>query len=235
MSYYNDAIVKELDNITTAVANSSSSSAKLIDSEVNRLKGRQAEILDAKFGQNRIIDLNRDQMKRNAAYAKVGIVTVISLGIVLLFRLFGSFIPEAILGLIYVILVSICVFYGLLVYTDVNGRESTNFDRYNIPPPVIDISEDAKKKQLAAALKAGNLLAANDTKLCSGQTCCDYGTAYDSEKNKCLKCKEPNEYYIEADKKCGACAANTFYMRETQSCSVCPADQTYNTVDMKCA
>jgi hypothetical protein len=233
-SYYNDTIVKELDNITSSVANSSTTTAKLINSEVNRLKERQSEIIDAKFGQNRIIDLNRDQMKRNMAYMKVGILTIVCLGIVLLFRLFGSFIPEAILGLIYVILVSVCVFYGLLVYTDVNGRESTNFDRYNIPPPVIDMSDDAKSKQLAAAAKAGNLLAANDTKLCSGQTCCDYGTAYDSEKNKCLRCANINEFYIGANKKCGVCETGQFYMRETQSCSACPGGKTYNPIDMKC-
>lgn len=234
-TYENDALIQKLKGLSDGLTDSETTAAGILIGERNRLVDKRRTILDAKFGQNRIVDLNRDQMKRNAAYTKVGTLTVISLGIVLLLRLFGTFIPEAILGLIYVILVSICIFYGLLVYTDVNGRESTNFDRYNIPPPVIDMSEDAKKKQLAAATKAGDLLAANDMKLCSGQTCCDYGTAYDSEKNKCLKCKEQNEYYIEANKKCGACAANTFYMRETQSCSACPSGTTYSTVDMKCA
>lgn len=222
-SYDDNEIVKALDVIRGTIGTSTNTSAQLINSEVDRLTKRQREILDAKFGQNRIIDLNRDQMKRNAAYTKVGVLTVVCLGIVLLFRLFGSFIPEAILGLIYVLLVSACVFYGLMVYTDVNGRESTNFDRYNIPPPVIDQSGDEKNKQLAAAVKAGNLLAANDTKLCSGQGCCDYNKAYDSTTNTCSKtCPDTDSragYYDPATKACATCAdATPNYNSTTKAC-----------------
>ena len=207
-SFNSDAIVMELNTIKNNVTNNANITSSIIVSEVDRLKERQGEILDAKFGQNRIIDLNRDEMKRNMAYTKVGVLTVVCLGIVLLFRLFGSFIPEAILGIIYVLLVSICVFYGLVVYTDVNGRESTNFDRYNIPPPVISLSDDENKKQLAAATEAGNLLAANDAKLCSGQGCCDYTQAYDSGSNKCTTCENSTAgrgYYDTATKACGHC------------------------------
>ena len=218
-SYNDDTIVKQLDTISTAIGTSTNTITKLMNSEADRLKLRQSEILDAKFGQNRIIDLNRDQMKRNAAYTKVGVLTVVCLGIVLLFRLFGSFIPEAILGLIYVLLVSICVFYGLMVYTDVNGRESTNFDRYNIPPPVIDKSEDEKNKQELAAKNSGDLLAATDAKLCSGQGCCDYSQAYDSGLNKCVKCTNDTNY-IEADKKCGLCTGDApNYNSATKACA----------------
>ena len=236
-SYNDNEIVTQLNAISTATSLSTNTSAKLINSEVDRLTERQREILDAKFGQNRIIDLNRDQMKRNAAYTKVGVLTVVCLGIVLLFRLFGSFIPEAILGLIYVLLVSICVFYGLMVYTDVNGRESTNFDRYNIPPPVIDQSGDEKNKQLAAAVKAGNLLAANDTKLCSGQGCCDYNKAYDSTTNTCSTTCPSNGlragYYDPATKACATCAVNVpNYNSSTKVCAAActaPATWTNNT------
>ena len=232
-SYDDNEIVKALDVIRGTIGTSTNTSAELINSEVDRLTKRQREILDAKFGQNRIIDLNRDQMKRNAAYTKVGVLTVVCLGIVLLFRLFGSFIPEAILGLIYVLLVSICVFYGLMVYTDVNGRESTNFDRYNIPPPVIDQSGDEKNKQLAAAVKAGNLLAANDTKLCSGQGCCDYNKAYDSTTNTCsTTCPNTDSragYYDPATKACATCAVNApNYNSSTKVCAAaCTAPATW--------
>jgi len=111
-----------------------------------------------------------------------------------------------------------------MVYTDVNGRESTNFDRYNIPPPVIDISEDEKKKQKLAATKSGDLLAANDTKICSGQGCCDYNKAYDSTTNTCsTTC--PNSttgrgYYNTTTKVCDTCSAATpNYNSSTKACA----------------
>ena len=222
-SYNDDTIVTQLNAISTATSLSTNTSAKLINSEVDRLTERQREILDAKFGQNRIIDLNRNEMKRNVAYTKVGVLTVVCLGIVLLFRLFGSFIPEAILGLIYVLLVSACVFYGLMVYTDVNGRESTNFDRYNIPPPVISLSDDEKNKQKLAAIKSGDLLAASDTKICSGQGCCDYNKAYDSTTNTCSTTCPPNGlragYYDTATKACATCStAAPNYNSTTKEC-----------------
>ena len=234
MSYSNDTIVKELDDISNAITSSESTTAKLINSEVHRLKSRQAEILDAKFGQNRVIDLNRSRMKQITAYTKVGIVTVISLGIILIFRLFGDKIPEAISSVVYVLLISACVFYGLIVYTDVNGREPTNFDRYNIPAPTTDLSEDAKNKKIAAAIKSGNLLAANaDNKICSGQGCCDYDQAYSSSLNKCENCPA-NQYYIESKKQCGACSGTDKYLRITKSCGTCESGKNYITADQSC-
>jgi hypothetical protein len=236
-SYNNDPIVTELNAITTAVAKSSSTTAKLINSEVDRLKGRQSEIIEARFGQNRIIDLNRSQLKRNAAYMKFGILTVVCLGIILIVRLFGNMIPEAVLSIVYIILVSVCVFYGLIVYTDVSRRESTNFDRYEIPPPAIDLSEDEKNKRKVAAIKAGNLLASNDDKICSGQGCCAYDQAYSGELNKCENCPIVNNvptYYIEATKQCGVCSGSDRYMRATKSCRECSTGTTYNDTSQSC-
>jgi hypothetical protein len=232
-TYENDALIIKLNGLTDGLTDSETTAAGILNGEKNRLLKKRRTILDAKFGQNRIVDLNRNQMKRNAAFTKVGTLTVISLGIVLLLRLFGSFIPEGILALIYVILVSACVFYGLLIYTDVNGRESTNFDRYNIPPPVISLSDDEKRKQQAAAMKAGDLLAASDNKLCSGQDCCDYTQAYEPSINKCMKCPlsgSVQQYYLESTKKCGACSDPSApnYNSSTKACVAACAAPTPN-------
>lgn len=235
--YDNDPITQKLRGLTDELQASQTTAGQIITGERNRLIEKQKTIIDARFGQNRIVDLNRDQMKRNAAYTKVGIFAVIALGIVLLLRVFGGFIPEAILGLIYILLISMSVFYGLIVYVDVNGRESTNYDRYNIPPPVIDISEEEKAKRQAAAKKAGNLLAANsDSKVCSGQSCCNYDQAYDSSPliNKCVKCGDSKPYFIKASNGCDACAAGTNYIKSTQSCAACPSTKPYNLGTMEC-
>lgn len=212
---------------------------EILSTERRRLISRQRIIRDAKFGQKRIIDLNRNQMKRNAAYTKVGIFTAIALGIVVLLRLFGGFIPEAILSLIYVLLISMAVFYGLMVYTDVRGRESTNYDRYNIPPPVQDVSDAEKEKQLKAAVKTGDLLAANAAStVCSGQSCCNYDQAYDNSQlvNKCVKCADPAKpYFVKAKNGCDSCDTGTYYIKSSQSCGACPSGKSYNGGTMECA
>jgi hypothetical protein len=234
--YDNDPITQKLKGLTEDLNKSGTTTGQILTSEGNRLLEKQRTIIDAKFGQNRIIDLNRNQMKRNAAYTKVGIFAVIALGIVLLLRLFGSFIPEAILGLIYILLISMAVFYGLMVYVDVSGRESTNYDRYDIPPPFKDISETGKKNAQNAAIKAGNLLAANDTKVCTGQSCCNYDQAYDNSQlvNKCVKCGIDTPYFVKASNGCAACPDGTKYIRDTQSCDTCPTGKIYDEPNMKC-
>lgn len=220
----NDPILQSLDALSEEVKSTQKgmdSTGSILSTERKRLRDRQKIIIDAKFGQNRIIDLNRNQMKRNAAYTKVGIFATVALGIVVLLRLFGGFIPEAILSIIYILLVSMAVFYGLMVYTDVRGREATNYDRYNIPPPVQDVSDAEKEKQRKAAVKTGDLLAANATAVCSGQSCCNYDQAYDNSQliNKCVKCADPAKpYFVKSNNRCDSCAAGTFYSPSAVDC-----------------
>jgi hypothetical protein len=233
-----DPIIKELTQINDDLSASTNTTYQILKSENARLVDRQNAIIDAQFGQNRIIDLNRSQMKRTAAYTRVGILTVISLGIVLLLRLFGTFIPEAILGLIYVVLISICVLYGIYVYADVRGRESTNYDRYNIPPPVVNLSGADKAKQLAGAQKVGDLLAINaDASVCSGQACCDYNKLYESSSNTCSGSCPTGEYFVKAQNKCATCVAtaNSGYIKATRSCETCSGiTPAYDSTSMSC-
>jgi hypothetical protein len=219
MSGYNN-IQTALSDIQAKLNTSDNTSRKILEAESQRLIDKQTAINEAKFGQNRVIDLNRDQMRRTTAYTKVGIVAVISLGIVLVFRLLGDVIPESVMTLIYVILLSVCLFYGIFVYTDVNGREKTNYNRYDIPAPAINLSDEEKAKRLAAAVKTGDLLAANSLSgntVCTGQGCCSYEQAYISNSNKCEKCSDPNKpYFVKASNSCDKCP--NFYNVKTQSC-----------------
>ena len=221
--YKTDSIKQKLEELSNNA--DTTNAGKLIKSEADRLIKHQGDILDAKFSQNRIIEFNRDQIKRTAAYTKVGVLLVISLGIIMVFNLLGDLIPDAVITLIYITLISACLFYGLYIYIDVNGRDKTNFDRYNIPPPPINNLSDAEKvKQQDAAAKTGDLLAMNalsDNTVCSGQGCCDYDQAYNSTLNKCDKCTS-GQYFIKANNACGTCAGSTpHYISSTQSCITC--------------
>lgn len=218
MSDYDD-IKTELNSL-----NDKLTAQPILKAENDRLLEKQASIIQAKFGQSRIVDLNRDQMKRTTAYTKVGILTVVSLGIILVFRLLGDIIPDSVMTMIYIILFSVCIFYGLFVYSDVNGREKTNYDRYDIAPPIINLSDSEKKKRRDAALKEGDLLAANDKGVCSGQACCDYKQAYNGQLNKCDNCTNTASgegYYNKTTNACANCSDNKKWDTTTKTCIAC--------------
>ena len=214
-----NGISTALDSIAKQLVENTNITGQILKEENLRLITKQNDIANARFGQRRIVDLNRSQMKRTAAYTKVGVLTVVSLGVIFILKMFGNFIPipEAIVGIIYVLLISLCVLYGLYVYSDVNGRESTNFDRYVIPSPVVTVSEAEKAKLQTNAVATGNLIAANaGNQLCSGQACCDLYSAYSSSTNKCNACALN-----------GTVSGSGYYDNTANACATCTSGQTW--------
>ena len=228
-----DTIGKSLQSIKDKLATGTSLASNIVYTEANRLYDKQQSIHDAQFGQDRMIYLNQTQVKRTAAFTKVWILTIVSLGVILLFRMFGSFMPEPILALIYIFLISICVFYALYVYTDVSGREVTNFDRFNIPAPVTNLSADQIAANKKNAINTGDLLGTNATTgVCSGQACCSYTEAYDTTLNKCSACPADRPYYLVDQQACGGCASTDNYVKATQLCMQEPTGATYDTSNL---
>lgn len=204
-----DTIRGILDGIQNVAVTAQGTTAQILRDENQRLIKKHDEIKDAKFGQQRIIDLNRSHSKKTAAYTKVMIFAAVALGIILLLKLVGSsFIPEPIFALIYVLLISASIMYGLFTYSDVNAREPTNYDRLNIPPPVVTISDADKAKALASAKASGDLMGLSSG-VCAGQACCDYNQAYISANNKCINCEntegKKDGYYDSATQSCTKC------------------------------
>ena len=237
MSDEGNPIIDALTATEAQLDTANTSIQQILKTENARLLTKQKTIINAQFGQNRIIDLNRDEMKRTLAYTKVGILTALSLGIILLLHLLGDTIPDTVMTLIYVMLLSACLLYGIFVYTDVNGREATNYDRYNIPAPVINPSDEEKAKLAATAAKSGDLLAANDSAVCSGQGCCDYNQAYNSSSNRCIACTGTTPNYYKATQSCGSACPSTTpkYNATTQSCEACPSTTSkYNATTQSC-
>jgi hypothetical protein len=227
-----ESITNILSGITNSALTAQGTTAQILLDENDRLVKKEKSITDAKFGQQRIIDLNRSYSKKNAAYTRVMIFAALALGIILLLRLFGStFIPESIFALIYILLISASILYGLYTYANVNARETTNFDRLNIPPPTITMSDAEKAKLLVKAQKSGDLMALGSG-TCAGQACCAYDQAYRSNLNRCEKCESGN--YIKATQSCGNCSTGN-YIKATQSCETCVSPKTYNSTTMSCA
>lgn len=208
-----------LNGISDNALSAQGTTARILLDENQRLINKRDEIERAKFGQERIIDLNRSHSKKTAAYTKAMTFAAVALGIILILRLFGgSFIPDAVFALIYIILISVSVLYGLYTYSDVNSREPTNFDRYYITPPVITVSDADKAKALASAKKTGNLLGLGSS-VCAGQACCDYNQAYSSASNKCELCTGGVAgYFDKATNKCATCASGKKYDSATKAC-----------------
>ena len=215
-----------LNTITDSATSAQGTTARILLDENQRLINKRDEIERAKFGQERIIDLNRSHSKKTAAYTKAMTFAAMALGIILILRLFGgSFISDAVFALIYIILISVSILYGLYTYSDVNSREPTNFDRYYISPPVITMSVDDKDNAIARAKKTGDLMALSSG-TCAGQACCDYNQAYSSANNKCdTKCNDTQTgsgYFSTKTNACDVCASNKpFFDKTTKECKAC--------------
>ena len=216
-----------LNTITDSTTSAQGTTARILLDENQRLINKRDEIERAKFGQERIIDLNRSHSKKTAAYTKAMTFAAMALGIILILRLFGgSFISDAVFALIYIILISVSILYGLYTYSDVNSREPTNFDRYYISPPVITMSVDDKNAAITRATNTGDLMALSSG-TCAGQACCDYNQAYSSANNKCdTKCLDTSigsGYFSTKTNACAVCATTgkPFFDTTTKECKAC--------------
>jgi hypothetical protein len=168
--------------------------------EKNRLEAKAQEIASASTGQKRVIQLNESYRKRTAAYTKAIVAIVMALAIVVILKVVQGYIPipEVVLTLVYILLLSLSILYAASVAFEVVNRDKTNYDRLDVPPPVIPTeSEKERDKEKAAGM--GDLLGTLPG-MCIGDNCCAPGTKYDSDEGKC--CPKDTPKWDSATNKC---------------------------------
>lgn len=156
--------------------------------EKNRLDAKAQEIATASTGQKRVIQLNESYRKRTAAYTKAVVAIVVALAIVVILKVVQSYIPipEVVLTLVYILLLSLSILYAASVALEVVSRDKTNYDRLDVPPPVIPNDSDKDK-----AAGMGDLLGTLPG-MCIGGNCCANGAAgYNTEEDKCCPATAP--------------------------------------------
>ena len=171
--------------------------------------------------QNRVMMLNDSYSKKMAMYTRLVLAIIFALAIAILLNMLKTrfaIIPESVITIVYIILFSGCLIYGMFVLADINSREKTDFDQLDLSPP-------------AAVTKAINGVKATRSSgdldllpgFCIGKDCCKTGSFFDSGTDKCTQCLA-GQSSDDGAEVCTECAAGKFSTAGT-SCSDCPMGQ----------
>ena len=209
--------------------------------------------------QRRVMALNDSYSKKMAMYTRLVLAIIFALAIAILLRILKDkfqIIPESVITIVYIILFSSCIVYGMFVISDINSREATDFDKLALSPPAAVSKQIYTRRGFDLGnldLLPGYCIGAN---CCSAETAtiwdddnqnckigCAVGTIYNSTDKTCTKCEagktstgqltdtvctncEPGTYSV-AGKGCTTCAAGTYSATAGAiSCTSCAAGTT---------
>ena len=184
----------------------------ILETENYRLTEKKQSIDNAISGQRRILQLNDSYRKRYAAYTRLILAIVFTLVVLFLVNLLKKrfpIIPDSVVMLLYIIIVSAYIIYAILLVTDINRRDRTNFDELDLNGPSV-IDPAAIKKQSEKAAKSGDLLGYLNINGCVGSYCCGPTTKYSATYSRCMPdpvptCPSGEKYSLSADGYYGKC------------------------------
>jgi hypothetical protein len=157
----------------------------ILQTENSRLVKEQQDIQDAVTGQKRMININTSYTAKYNEWNKILYIIII----VCIFMIVMNYehkllniLPNFIRYTLYIFVIGGSVFLILLVLVTIASRDKMDFNKID-PPPPNDASSDAEKAS-DASKKSGNLLGILNT--CIGNECCNTGTTYDADINRCI-------------------------------------------------
>lgn len=171
----------------------------IVTTEKDRLILKKQSIDNALVGKKREIELNDSYQKKQAEYNKIKLAWVIALAISVLSILLKkqlSFVPSFIFDLVTIIVLFGASIYTISVLVEVSRREKINFNKLDLPEPIVRTADELRAAAAAAAKEeGGDLLSGMNLYGCVGSYCCSPGTKWDNDVSKCVHDKEydPNE------------------------------------------
>jgi hypothetical protein len=166
---------------------------QILSEENNRLQEKKSNIESAFEGQKRIINLNNSYSKRIAVYTKMSMFAAFAFTIMIIATLLKrkfSVIPDAVVTIVYILMISAAIIYAILGFIEISSREVIDFDKLAIPAPINTTGEtkDERIKRLRSGKLSeiigveasfcakgakwdGNNCVPDTT--CSGETCCN--------------------------------------------------------------
>lgn len=177
--------------------------------------------------QRRVLALNESYSKKMAMYTRLILAIIFALAISILLKILKDkfqIIPDSVITLVYILLFSSCAVYGMFIISDINSRQTTDFDKLELSPP------GAVSKQMYNHVpKLGSLDLLPG--YCIGANCCSATTATvwdDANENCKIGCPNGTKYVDNADgtgKTCADCPAGQTASGTETTCTACPAGQ----------
>lgn len=173
----------------------------IVQKEKQNLEKTERKYQSGADTQKREIDLAKNsslRMQQYNSFTFVVVVTILSLLLLSLLEKYFSIFPVVFLIVLRIIIIAYGFIVGYNILNEIDKRDPLNYNKLNLEKPNIDTPETIEKKRKVAE-KEGDLLASIGQLTCSGEDCCDEGTAWDSEKMLCVPIEEnfdnirPNE------------------------------------------
>jgi hypothetical protein len=161
----------------------------ILENEQARLDARKGNIDAAYAGQKRMVDLTNSATKRGKAYNMILIIFVVSLLIVLgIKQLYDNgIIPNAVLDIFNIIVLSGGVIYCVILYVDISKRSNMDFDRIDLGDPTqktqAELEADRLNKLSAGSLSDATAIANAG---CIGAQCCPVGSTFNEYNHICV-------------------------------------------------
>jgi hypothetical protein len=195
-------------NISTNLLQNEAQINKILNDETNRLMLKEKSVDNALNTQNRMLLLNSSYRYRYSQYNKIIGVIIITLIILFLINMVKETIPEFIVVLLNVIVLSISIIYCIYIYYYLTLKDRINYNQLisDRNGPNVYTSTQVSTEQTKASI-SGNLFGINyNPNICQGQQCCGTGQVWDASNNICdistniqtfttLKNDNTNNYY----------------------------------------
>jgi hypothetical protein len=194
----------------------------ILEREEQRLNDKQIAVEAAYEGQQRMVTLSNSLSEKQKAYNYMIIVVVLLLIVYVGIKMLKSLglIPDVILDLLLIIILSAGIIYCFYLYVDIGKRSKIDFNQITLAKP-LEKSEEEKRKEQRDANKSGNLLHSSSKKSCP------WGTTYNEKYSVCI----PNA----PDGTNKVVLANTSASPVTFSWSApCATGKTYNSATLQC-
>jgi hypothetical protein len=208
----------------------------ILDKEVTNLEKKLTDVNTAITSQQRIIQLNDTYSKRMSAYTNIFIGFVVAIGIAIVMQILNNntpFIPDAVLTIIYILLASLSLIYGMVVLSDIVSRDKNDFDKLDLPPPQAAAKYSNSNSQDSA--KSGSSLFELPYS-CIGSNCCsiDAATIWDDSSKSC-KAGCAAGTFRDSNGKCVVCGDNKIKSsNDLSDCASCGGGEVANDDHTKC-
>jgi hypothetical protein len=199
---------------------------KILQNEATNLANKLNSVNNTIASEKRIIQLNDSYSKRMAAYTNIVMVFVFALAIAIVMKLLKNntpFVPDAVLSIVYILLISSSIIYSMFILSDIVSRENNDFDKLDLPPPKAVLKKSTTTTSGPTELDVTPVLPG----YCIGSSCCSVSmaTIWDSPSQTCKSGCAPGTYK-DSTGGCVSCPIGTSKTSsDTSACTKCNSTQ----------
>ncbi len=164
----------------------------VLEREKTRLLERKQAIDVAGVGQQRLIDLTRNATQRSRAINNIYIVGVVGLLLYLAVRFASDLLPEMIVDILMILIVSITLLMMLKLYADLQRRNNMDFDSISLGEPSKMVGKTTSGSGSSSSSSDGaGLIESRIGGGCVKDACCPDGTSYNEKYAICVPKEVP--------------------------------------------